>query len=116
MMLFLKAVFNFLHMQSAHMMKTPLSHTAKRAFIVHGEVNLFSPQKAEKPIRKVSSTSNYGVRALALPHRWMLLDTWTVGKSMGKPFDGRTRGQLFATYVSYAVHTLNGESPASALP
>lgn len=71
--------------------------------------------KAYQGSIQVNPTNESGICALALPHRWVLLDTWTVGKSMGKPFDGRTRGQLFATCVSYAVHTLNGESPASAL-
>ena len=50
----------------------------------------------------VSSTNESGVRALVLPHTWVLLGTWTVGKTMGRPLYVQAKGQLCPTCVSYA--------------
>ena len=74
-------------------------------------------RKACQRSLQVSSTNESGVRALALPHTWVLLGTWTVGKAMGRPFYVQTKGQLFPTCVSYAGYAhQREESPASALP
>ena len=83
-----------------------------------GSLQRSPTQKAEKPVRGVvSSTNESGVRALALPHAWVLLGSRTVGKAMGRPFYVQTKGQLFPTCVSYAGYAhQREESPASALP
>ena len=74
-------------------------------------------RKAYQGSLQVSSTNESGVRALALPHTWVLLGSWTVGKAMGRPFYVQTKGQLFPTCVSYAGYAhQREESPASALP
>ena len=62
-----------------------------------------------------SSTNESGVRALVLPHTWVLLGTWTVGKAMGRPFYVQTKGQLFPTCVSYAGYAHQREESPAAL-
>ena len=49
-------------MPNQHINSSSLSHHAKN-------------RKAYQGSLQVSSTSRYGVRALALPHTWVLLDT-----------------------------------------
>ena len=73
-------------------------------------------RKAYQGSIQVSSTNESGVCALALPHTWVLLRTWTVGKSKGRPFYVQNKGQLFPTCVSYAGYAhQREESPAIAL-
>ena len=62
-----------------------------------------------------SSTNESGVRALALPHAWVLLGSRTVGKAMGRPFYVQTKGQLFPTCVSYAGYAHQREESHAAL-
>ena len=82
-------------------------------FLFHHAKN----RKAYQGSLQVNSTNESGVRALALPHTWVLLGTWAVGKAMGRPFYVQTKGQLFPTCVSYAGYAhQREESPASALP
>jgi hypothetical protein len=74
-------------------------------------------RKAYQGSIQVSSTNESGVCALALPHTWVLLRTWTVGKSKGRPFYVQNKGQLFPTCISYAGYAhQREESPAIALP
>ena len=72
-------------------------------------------RKAYQGSLQVSSTNESGVRALALPHTWVLLGTWTVGKAMGRPFYVQTKGQLFSTCVSYAGYAHQREESPAAL-
>ena len=81
-----------------------------------GSLQRSPTQKAEKPVRGVvSSTNESGVRALALPHAWVLLGSRTVGKAMGRPFYVQTKGQLFPTCVSYAGYAHQREESPAAL-
>ena len=82
-------------------------------FLFHHAKN----RKAYQGSLQVNSTNESGVRALALPHTWVLLGSRTVGKAMRRPFYVQTKGQLFPTCVSYAGYAhQREESPASALP
>ena len=88
-------------MPNQHIDSSSLSHHAKN-------------RKAYQGSLQVSSTNESGVRALALPHAWVLLGSRTVGKAMGRPFYVQTKGQLFPTCVSYAGYAhQREESPAS---
>ena len=72
-------------------------------------------RKAYQGSLQVSSTNESGVRALALPHAWVLLGSRTVGKAMGRPFYVQTKGQLFPTCVSYAGYAHQREESSAAL-
>lgn len=72
-------------------------------------------RKAYQGSLQVSSTNESGVRALALPHTWVLLGSWTVGKAMGRPFYVQTKGQLFPTCLSYAGYAHQREESPAAL-
>ena len=72
-------------------------------------------RKAYQGSLQVSSTNESGVRALALPHAWVLLGSRTVGKAMGRPFYVQTKGQLFPTCVSYAGYAHQREESPAAL-
>ena len=72
-------------------------------------------RKAYQGSLQVSSTNESGVRALALPHAWVLLGSRTVGKAMGRPFYVQTKGQLFPTCLSYAGYAHQREESPAAL-
>ena len=86
-------------------------------YMKKGSLQRSPTQKTEKPVRGVvSSTNESGVRALALPHAWVLLGSRTVGKAMGRPFYVQTKGQLFPTCLSYAGYAHQRGKSCSPLP